>query len=420
MKRFLLLAVTLGVVIAAVGFSQNCQNYLEDLRVEKGQRNPWTHLRINNHPGDFHFVIVSDRTGGHRPRIFSQAVKQINLLQPAFVVSVGDLIEGYTKDRKRMSKQWLEFQRYVSDLKMPFFYVPGNHDISNPSMDKEWKQRFGRPYYHFVFRDVLFLALHTDDPPGSSKISKKQVEYFQKVLKDNDQARWTVVLMHKPLWHYANPDKNGWPEIEKLLRGRKYTVFAGHLHRYKKFTRGGMNYYQLATTGGSSRMRGTRYGEFDHIVWVSMKKNGPVLANVMLDGIYTEDVKQPITAEPGYSHGKRKRVYPVRGRVFFEGCPTPNAQVAFYLEDKDKKRLSRTGDALVDADGSFRLTTYTPNDGTLAGKYKVSVVWRQPLSDGSGGYGPNLLPERYGDPKTSGLTANVTTGENEFTFDLVR
>ena len=55
-------------------------------------------------------VEVSDRTGGHRARIFSQAVEQINLLQPAFVVSVGDLIEGYTKDTTKLADQWTEFQ----------------------------------------------------------------------------------------------------------------------------------------------------------------------------------------------------------------------------------------------------------------------------------------------------------------------
>ena len=31
---------------------------------------------------------------------------------------------------------------------------------------------------------------------------------------------------------------------------------------------------------GSSRMRGVPYGEFDHIVWVTMKKDGPLLANI--------------------------------------------------------------------------------------------------------------------------------------------
>ena len=32
------------------------------------------------------------------------------------------------------------------------------------------------------------------------------------------------------------------------------------------------------------------YGEFDHIAYVTMTKNGPVVANILLDGILSDDV----------------------------------------------------------------------------------------------------------------------------------
>ena len=47
-------------------------------------------------PDSFQFGVVSDRTGGHRPGVFDQAMDKINLLQPEFVMCVGDLIEGYS------------------------------------------------------------------------------------------------------------------------------------------------------------------------------------------------------------------------------------------------------------------------------------------------------------------------------------
>ena len=59
---------------------------------------------------------------------------------------------------------------------MPFFYVPGNHDVTNPEMEKIWEEKFGRRYYHFVYNDVLFLILNSDDPPGTSGLSEAQVE----------------------------------------------------------------------------------------------------------------------------------------------------------------------------------------------------------------------------------------------------
>ncbi|TFG92422.1 MAG: metallophosphoesterase, partial [Myxococcales bacterium] len=42
--------------------------------------------------------MVTDRTGGPRDGIFESAMPRINLVRPEFVVSVGDLIEGYTDD----------------------------------------------------------------------------------------------------------------------------------------------------------------------------------------------------------------------------------------------------------------------------------------------------------------------------------
>ena len=41
-------------------------------------------------------------------------------------------------------------------------------------------------------------------------------------------------------------------------------------------------------------LRGSQFsppGEFDHIVWVTMTKDGPRIANLMLDGIYDENVR---------------------------------------------------------------------------------------------------------------------------------
>src|SRR5580692_1064901 len=104
MKRLLFASLTVMLLAGAIAVSGTQKVGKTDLQVEVEARNPWTNLRLNNDADTFHFVVVSDRTGGHRARIFSQAVQQINLLQPAFVVSVGDLIEGYTKDTARLAE----------------------------------------------------------------------------------------------------------------------------------------------------------------------------------------------------------------------------------------------------------------------------------------------------------------------------
>src|SRR5262249_12917838 len=147
MKQLLYALIAGCVLVVAVALSQPAAktgtSLADPLKVQTEERNPWTHLRLNNNPEDFQFVIVSDRTGGHREKVFSRAVEQINLLQPEFVLSVGDLIEGYTTDREKVLREWKEFQGFAARLQMPFFYVPGNHDVTNVGQEKVWEEKFG-------------------------------------------------------------------------------------------------------------------------------------------------------------------------------------------------------------------------------------------------------------------------------------
>jgi hypothetical protein len=252
---------------------------------------PWSSLQFNQGADQFQFAIVTDRTGGIRPGVFDTAVDKLNLLQPEFVMSVGDLIMGYTEDTIELNRQWAEFNAMIGRLQMPFFYLPGNHDITNKTMEAMWKRRFGPTYYHFVYKDVLFLCLNSEDMirgAGWGSIGDTQYEYIKKTLADNADVRWTLVFLHQPLWEQNNPER--WPDVEELLRDRPHHVFAGHVHHYVKYLRNNGRYYTLGTTGGGSRLRGPRLGEFDHVSWVTMTDGGPIIANLALDGIYSDSV----------------------------------------------------------------------------------------------------------------------------------
>ncbi|MFN0050901.1 MAG: metallophosphoesterase family protein [Planctomycetales bacterium] len=301
MKRFLIGLSALGLAgLAAVKSATLAPGNAKTgdaapLSIKVEEKNPWTSLNLNNKQRDFQFVIVTDRTGGHRPGVFTDAVRKINLLQPEFVISVGDLIEGYSEDSGQWALEWSEFQEKVQQLQMPFFYVPGNHDLSNVGMSANWNRKFGRTYYEFRYHDVLFVALNTEDPPKSEpyRISPEQQRWFADVLARNADVRWTFVFMHKPGWVYPDEDQAeiGWAGIEQSLANRNYTVFAGHVHNYARFERHGRDYIMLATTGGSSKLRGRESGEFDHIVWVTMKDPAPVIANLMLEGIADKNLR---------------------------------------------------------------------------------------------------------------------------------
>ena len=256
-----------------------------------GSVHPWNHLKVSDPPGNFQFAIVTDRTGGHRPGVFEDAIVKLNLLQPEFVVSVGDLIQGYTQDVNQIYREWDEFNGFIDRLQMPFFYVPGNHDYTNVVMAGIWEEKFGASYYHFTYKDVLFLCLNSEEATMGSNlggIEKPQYEYVREVLEKHRDVKWTLVFMHQPLWIYDNT--RYWKDVEDLLEDRRHTVFVGHHHNYVKYERNNANYFMLATTGGLSKLRGPNFGEFDHMVWVTMTDEGPVIANLLLEGIWDENV----------------------------------------------------------------------------------------------------------------------------------
>ncbi|MEO1150995.1 MAG: metallophosphoesterase [Pseudomonadota bacterium] len=266
------------------------------------------------------FAVMGDRTGSFRPGVFEGAIEQLNYLQPDYVFSVGDLIEGYTDDLGEIEAQWDEFDRLADQLSIPFFYTVGNHDISNETMQRTWRARYGKTYYSVVIDDVLFLVLNTEDPavemppamlariqsfesrfredpetmqarvleamrnrpeaaklPGEVAISDRQIEWARRTVKAYDEVRWTFVLMHKPAWAY---DSNEFAEIEAALGDRPYTVIAGHEHYYDHERRKNRDYITMGTTGGVWLKDGP--GRIDHMLWVTMTDEKPVIASMPL------------------------------------------------------------------------------------------------------------------------------------------
>ena len=96
-----LLALISNVFLTISIYSQN------ELIIQKinSENKPWTDTVINDSEQKFTFAVVTDRTGGHREGIWQKGVEKLNLMQPAFVVSVGDLIEGYTENKKQINQQ---------------------------------------------------------------------------------------------------------------------------------------------------------------------------------------------------------------------------------------------------------------------------------------------------------------------------
>lgn len=291
---------------------------------------PWTHQKFDDAPGDFAFAVVTDLESGYRPGVFELAVRDLALLRPAFVITVGDQIEGGTEDEAKLEAEWSAFDARLAGLKAPYFHVGGNHDLTNLAQRRVWARRYGPRYYHFSYKDALFLVLDTEDysdermaeiyrqrgefleakasDPAKAaalpyarlmeakvgEVGDAQAAYFEKVIADNPKARWTVLLMHKPVWRRGGP--GGLGRIEAALAGRSYTVLNGHVHRYSHVAKGGRDYITLGTTGGEWAATDVP-GAFDHIMWVTMTSEGPSIANLRLDGVLDKTGRIPAGGE---------------------------------------------------------------------------------------------------------------------------
>ena len=319
------------MVIAFALLLQSCQQEIETKVVFSYDKEhftdakPWTEKQFQNDPEEFQFAIIGDRTGGaNAEETFKLAIDQINLLQPEFVINVGDMIEGYSDDEAELNTEWKEVDTFLGKLDMPFFRTPGNHDIANLVAQQVWLDRYGATYYHFVYRDVLFVVLDSEDPPReapegikekievynrlqtedpakaqamlaefmsdeavvaalgkSVEFDEEQIAFLKRVLEKNNGARWTFLFMHEPCWE--NPS-DSFKEIQKLLVGRKHTFFGGHLHYYDYDNIDGVEYITMGPAGASFHHDGP--GNVDHIIWVTITEDGPQIGNIALKGIF--------------------------------------------------------------------------------------------------------------------------------------
>ena len=114
----------------------------------------------------------------------------------------------------------------------------------------------------------------------------------------------------------------------------------------------------------------------------------------------------------------RRPVFPVQGKVLFDGKPLANAFLVFHpLDDQAAPRPV----AYAEGDGSFVPTTYDSADGAPVGSYAVTVEWRRPPSNEETLPSENLLPARYAKAATTPLKIQIREGENNLeTFQVKR
>ena len=113
------------------------------------------------------------------------------------------------------------------------------------------------------------------------EFDEEQTAWLTKILAAHPEVRWTFFFMHEPCWE--NPSES-FKAIQKLLKGRKHTFFAGHLHYYDYDNIDGVEYITMGPAGASFHHEGP--GNVDHLTWVTMTDKGPQIGNIALKGVF--------------------------------------------------------------------------------------------------------------------------------------
>ena len=122
--------------------------------------------------------------------------------------------------------------------------------------------------------------------------------------------------------------------------------------------------------------------------------------------------------------GRGPTTVPVRGEVYFNGQPMKDGIVVYVPNDS---AAARQASGRIQSDGSFVLTTFKNGDGVVPGDYSIVVYAYEPrpgepktraeheaVAKAGGLKRGFVIPEKYVNPKTSGLSDTVNSEHSGF------
>jgi len=230
------------------------------------------------------FAILGDRTGGHQDSIHEEVVAEVAQAKPEFVITVGDHIEGYQQtDTLKLEEEWQEYKAIAAPLKVPFYYTPGNHDITYDNALGAYERNAGKPYYSFDYRGMHFIVLDASRWESSDSLPAEQLGWLAGDLAANRKPKYTFVFFHKPFWTASVAE--GKPDtLHSLFKAYGVdAVFNGHFHQYFTAMYDGVMYTAVGSSGG-----GTEPGPtgilYQWMLVTADEKKGLTIEPVLLGG----------------------------------------------------------------------------------------------------------------------------------------
>jgi len=172
---------------------------------------------------------------------------------PAFVLHTGDLTH--------LSKpsEFDTLQQVLSELSMPVFYVPGEHDVLGDD-GKSFLERFGKRtqgagWHSFDQGGVHFIGLVNVvnlKAGGLGTLGNDQLDWLEKDVKRLKSSTPIVVFAHIPLWSVYPEWGWGTDDSERALsylrRFGSVSVLNGHIHQVMQKVEGHVTFHTAMST----------------------------------------------------------------------------------------------------------------------------------------------------------------------------
>jgi len=218
-------------------------------------------------------------------------LKDIEMLHPDFIVTVGDIIEGYS-DKETARKEWDEIFKSMKILTCPVFLIPGNYDIYDRESEELFIEKTGfNPYYTFDYENSHFVILNNALAEKVEQMGKRQIEWLEKDLIENRNKENIFVFMHKPFW--ANGiAKGNEDKLHSIFKENNVdAVFTGHWHQFASNEYDGIRYILVGSSGGSwEGKESVELGKFYQFLWCKVEEDKFYPSLIKAGNIYDMDL----------------------------------------------------------------------------------------------------------------------------------
>jgi predicted phosphodiesterase len=222
----------------------------------------------------FRFAVVGDRTASPQDPVFEEIIDEIALLDPDFVMCVGDIAEVDVGDSLTVDAEFNRMLDIVGKLPCKFYWCAGNNDIAQESDRAVYENKTGfKRYYSFNHENSHFVVLDNTMLyfPQTQEMDAEQLEWLHKDLEKHRQMDNIFVFYHIPTYIYARREG----ETDTLMRiFEKYgvdVVFTGHHHEYSYLNHNNIEYIDMGSSGGGMSTNDPARGNFYQYLTVTVR-----------------------------------------------------------------------------------------------------------------------------------------------------